>query len=206
MFKNTQKEYIENLEESLRETVKQLEEISQNRSDVHIIKLLPENPDQFFMNGEFVVDPVEAVYGSHRLTFSEEVLFKAGKETAKREYQSTIQQLTSQIEELKSNLTTDASKVEEEISNSEKLVHKLFEKDKLIAELQSNHAEVVTELRSSIKNLEENLEAKQFMLKNQLNTAREETEFWKSKALQDPYMPLDSDIYTKYGIVRVEKS
>ena len=72
------------------ELVTALEECSKSHSNDFVIKLVPNNSDQFYVDGDFIVDDCRAVYGSHQLSFSEAVCWKAGKEVARRAYEEVI--------------------------------------------------------------------------------------------------------------------
>lgn len=80
----------EQLKQRNADLVTAMEELSRKHSGDFVIKLIPECADQFYIDGEFVADDSNAVYGSHQLSFSEAVCWKAGKEVAKRAYEQLI--------------------------------------------------------------------------------------------------------------------
>lgn len=80
----------EQLRQRNAELVTAIEDLSKKHSTEFVLKLIPECSDQFYIDGEFVADDCKAVYGSHQLSFSEAVCWKAGKEVAKRAYEQLI--------------------------------------------------------------------------------------------------------------------
>lgn len=93
MFNSQVKELEKKLESATRhnsELVSALEEMARSHRTDFVLKLIPEVDDQFYIDGEFVADESRAIYGSHQLTFSEAVCWKAGKEVARRNYEAII--------------------------------------------------------------------------------------------------------------------
>lgn len=80
----------EQLKQRNADLVAAMEELSRTHSTDFVIKLIPECSDQFYIDGEFIADDCKAVYGSHHLSFSEAVCWKAGKEVARRAYEQLI--------------------------------------------------------------------------------------------------------------------
>lgn len=109
--KNLERE-ISTLREKNVQLVKAIEEMGKSHSTDFVIKLIPECSDSFYLNGEFVSDQSRAVYGSHCLSFSEAVCWKAGKEVAKRAYESIISDAEKNARTYSSLSTSSSDKVQ----------------------------------------------------------------------------------------------
>lgn len=100
MAKNEKVKYQDLLEKN-KSLVAVIENMARNTDHTNVIKLIPENSDQFYLDSDFIVDEETATYKAYPLNFSEAVLFKAGKEVARRENDITSSKLLKQIEDLK---------------------------------------------------------------------------------------------------------
>ena len=69
MFGNEYKKQCETLRAQLIESQKLLEAASQNNDKLYIVKMVVDNPDQFMLDGEYVMDSSTATYGGRPVSF-----------------------------------------------------------------------------------------------------------------------------------------
>ena len=143
------------------ELVAALEECCKEHTNNFVIKLIPSNADQFYIDGEFVVDENRAVYGSHQLSFSEAVCWKAGKEVAKRAYEQLIAESDARSNSFQNSRTF----AEEQLKKANEYIS-IVENE--LSEARSQAAHHV----STIDNLNRNLE----VLNNEISQLNTELE------------------------------
>lgn len=186
MFENKWKDRCNELEIQVRELTQQIVDISKTNKSVTVVKLIPNNSEQFELDGEFVVDPSKAVYGSHPLTFSEAVLFKAGKETATREY-------AHQIEELKSANALLESTIEgykQQIEDSQSIINAAnsaeFKTRAELSELTANYNDKLNELQDTFKAESAELRRTISELRDKIKQLESSVHKWKDRANRTP--------------------
>lgn len=159
--KNLEKE-IKVLREKNKELVGAMEEMAKPHSTDFVVKLIPECSDQFYIDGEFVADDCKAVYGSHQLSFSEAVCWKAGKEVAKRAYESLLAEAERDVRKSSSSskgsydraeaLQKELDDVKKEYASDLEILKGFRERCQI---LEGN----ITVLRNEVESLTEKLQA-----------------------------------------------
>ena len=129
---------------------------------VVVVKLIPECEDQFYLNGDFVVDEEHAVYKAYKLNPAETVLFKAGKEVARRMYELDIEALketiakdreaenihTTELRDSKQLLNDLKKKFEDHLKSSNEIIEQLTETKETQQSIIHNLQNVVTTLEA----------------------------------------------------------
>lgn len=154
MFDNKWKERCEELETLLKNNEAVWNEATKDDSSLHIVKLIPECSNQFELDGEFVFDDADANYKAHTLTISEMVLFKAGRETARREFEEKEYACKKQLEDSEARVCFMENKLKdtEEYYNNLKQQSLQTLKD-LSSTIQTQNLKIV-ELESQISKKE----------------------------------------------------
>lgn len=204
MFENKWKEKYEQIEQRLKETTQELVNIAQSKQDVYVVKLFPENTDQFELDGEFVVDPTTAVYGSHPLTFSEAVLFKAGKEAAAREY-------AKHLDKIQGDLALSEERVvqlKNEIDATQALVKErdesIFNAHAKLSEQKTSYEQRIEKLENTVNTLTSNIDKISAESSQQIQELQAEVEKWRDLALREPsHFSAGVNIETPCGVVFV---
>lgn len=201
MFGSDYKKQCEALREQLAENCQVLEHINKHSDRVHIIKFVVDNPDQFMLDGDFVIDESKAVYGAHVVSFSEAVMFKAGKEAAHREFDI----LQANSDKLISELRDDVAKLENEL-NVEKLHN--AELTQKCTDIQSMFNEKFNSLQSKLQSQLIDKDADILALKSDIETyittiseLRQELSEWQAGNRVDTPFP----IKTEFGVVQEDK-
>lgn len=191
------------LQRKLDEAEKLLKAIQENRSDIFIVKLFPENADQFELNGEFVVDNSQAVYGSHKLTFSESVLFKAGKEAATRQFEVEKSELLSQLKALQVEIAQLNAQIEETESVYEEYKRTSLEHEIRLNESISAYAKRLKNSCDHADAVKQELQSNIVELQAKVDNLKASVDYWKAKYMTDPEVHPDTgDVYTPFGVIR----
>ena len=203
MFDKADKEKLI-LQQRLDEAEKLLREIEENRQDVFIVKLFPDNPDQFELNGEFIVDESSAVFKSHKPSFSEAVMFKAGKESATKAFEADKGKLLSQIDSLQ--LENSQLKAQQTITDK---AYEDYKRDALKNEVELNKsiASYASKLQDAVNDKDDavkHYEGQILLLQKEIDELKSSVDYWKTKAMTDVDLSgsIHTDIYTPYGVVR----
>lgn len=206
MFENKWKERALALEQTNQSLTQQLVDISKSSKSVSIVKLYPENTEQFELDGEYVVDPTPAVYRGHNLTFSEEVLFKAGKETAAREYESQLKAYEEQVCQLKSQVNTSTSEISALHQTIDSNNQELFDAKSKITETQQDYENRIKSLERGFSKSTDNFNSTIAELRADKENLMAEVEKWKSIALRAPQISNTRDIVTPCGTIAASTS
>ncbi len=206
MFNRNNEERCKELESKLNDAYKQLQEIARSRKDVYIIKLYPENPDQFELNGEFVVDDSKAIYGSHNLTFSESVLFKAGKEVATKQFEKDKYKLVSELELKKNEVKQlEARSIEAETLYNE-AIKKSFDQESDFNKTCNVYKDEIEQLNNKLQTQKDEYEYKLSDCEERINRLNELVKYWKAKYMrEDPLKISSQDVETKFGVVKAQE-
>ena len=206
MFNRNNEERCKELESKLNDAYSQLQDIARSRKDVYIIKLYPENPDQFELNGEFIVDDSKAVYGSHNLTFSESVLFKAGKEVATKQFEEDKSKLVSELDLKKNEIKQlEARSIEAETLYNETL-KKSFDQQSNFNKTCNAYKEEIEELNNKLQTQKDEYEYKLCDCKERIDRLNELVKYWKDKYMRvDPIKNASQDVETKFGVVKAQE-
>lgn len=203
MFDKADKEKLI-LQQKLEEAEKLLKDIEDNRQDVFIVKLFPDNPDQFELNGELIVDESSAVFKSHKPSFSEAVMFKAGKESATKAFEADKGKLLFQIETLQ--LENSQLKTQQTLTDK---AYEDYKRDALKNEVELNKsiASYASKLKDAVDdkdNAVNHYEGQLLLLQKEIDELKSSVNYWKTKAMTDVNISdsIDTDIYTPYGVVR----
>ncbi len=147
------------LKQLIEENQKLIEHIEESADSLKVIvlRLLPECAEQFYLNGDFVVDEDTAVYRGYNLNPSECVLFKAGKEAARRSYEKKIEDLEYELRKRNSDEFDIESKLTDQIKLFEDLKKQFQDHLKLcttdIAKLEKANSEkqrIIEELQCAL--------------------------------------------------------
>lgn len=169
----------------------------ENHKNDFIVKMVPQLDSHFYLNGEFVVDETRAVYGSHILTFSEAVLWKAGKEQQRRNQQAEIDTANKERDEAKAayeRLKEEMSKLEEyESLTRGEMSQQIDECSKLreeLSELKKEYDSIIEQnaaYASDVENYIQKLENSNLEIKHLQNKLEGVTNHDVSKAIKTPY-------------------
>lgn len=142
MFGNDYKKQCEILTAQLAENCHLMEDLSKHSDKLHIVKFVLNNADQFLLDGEFVLDESEVVYGAHNVSFSEAVMFKAGKEAAQREFDIMQANSEKAVAELTAELARVKSLLDEEKQYSQLLASQM-------ADAQKSYSDKIAQIQRS---------------------------------------------------------
>lgn len=192
------------LQQKLEEAEKLIKDIEENRQDVFIVKLFPDNPDQFELNGEFVVDESTAVFRSHKPSVAESIMFKAGKESATRTFEAERGKMLSLIE----SLQIENFQLKAQQTASDK-AYEDYKRSSLKneVELNKNIASYASKLKDALDDkdkITEHYEGRLLLLNKEIEQLKSSVDYWKTKAMTDVNISdsIDTDIYTPYGVVK----
>lgn len=181
-----------------RALVQTLHEVAQKHSDIVVVKLIPENSDQFYLDGDFIYDEERAIFKSHKLTNADCVLFKAGKETARRAYEAAmaarddrIAQLLEENTDLNSRLGVMRSNASAYGAKVQSLESKMSEMSNLMSQKEAAHKSELAELQAANNVIVSDLQ-------RQLESMKTE----KIKLEKQYSKMTDGKIITPYGEVR----
>lgn len=169
------------LSAQLAEANKLIDAIQNNRTDVFIVKLYPENTEKFELNGDKITDESKVVYGSHKLTFSESVMFKAGKQVATKESEKLIADLQSQLSEYRK--TVDMLKAFNTVLSEDLQKYKTEALEREV-KLNGQLAEYASQLEDNANQyseLEEDYHAKMESLDDTIRGLTEMVDYWKNR-------------------------
>lgn len=152
MFKTDYKKKCEELQVELARNAKLIEEISTCNDKVHLIKMIVDNPDEFFLDGDYVVDARPAIYGGRPVTFSEAVMFKAGKEAAQKENDIVLSSNDATMKELQGIVDKLSRELSDEKNFSATQTHL---NEKMMLEYKDTVRALTENFEAEIKNLNE---------------------------------------------------
>ena len=100
-----------------KQLVSQLENM--NSTEVVAVKLIPNTDDQYYYNGDFIIDDSRAVYRGYALNNSESILFKAGREYEKRIKDARLEDIQQMLDNTRRQLEAVNTVCDADNKNSE---------------------------------------------------------------------------------------
>lgn len=138
-----------------------------NESGVDVVKLLPSNSDEFLLNEDYIRDDSSVIWGSSKITYTDAIMFKAGKQSALQQFSKQLDSAHTELEERRAKIThlTNELQVSESV-RADQVGNLTSEKDTMIR----NHAIEVDKLNA------ENYELRQTIddLRQQIDVLSEE--------------------------------
>lgn len=178
----------DNLMEALRinkELIAKLQE-----SDCDIIKLIPNNPDQFYLNGEFIADDSNVVWGISKITYADAVMFKAGKASAGKEFIHTVENLEEENARLSHKCDELAASAKLDLEVKDNLIDKL---KRQIDGLNSHITSLTGQYENRVNALQKDVSGLQREIAEQAAEAAE------SNKPQELSQDITCNSYCKYG-------
>ena len=188
--------YVDSLKAALRE-------IQASSQSTHIINFIPNTDEQFMLDGNIVFDPEQALYKGRKVSMSEAVMFKAGKEVARRECDKQLSEC--------------ADRVRESAAREAKLQQTVSELSQRIVDLQqfNDHVEQMADRRSdselqaatteisNLRKLNDDHESQIKDLTDKLNSSDAQlAELKASLVTSDVALQCDTgDVVTIYGVI-----
>ena len=102
-------------------------------SGADVVKLLPSNADEFLLNEDYIRDDSDVIWGSSKITYTDAIMFKAGKHSASQQFSKQLDSAHTALGECKAKIAhlTNELQVSESVRSDQ--VGKLTsEKDTLI--------------------------------------------------------------------------
>ena len=159
-------------------------------SDCDVIKLIPNNPDQFYLNGEFVADESNVVWGISKITYVDAVMFKAGKASAGKEFMHTVEKLEEENNRLSHKYDELATSAKLDLEVKDNLIDKLRRQ---IASLNSQIVSLTSQYENKVNGLQDEISDLQHAIAEQSVKAAEDSNL--RTASQNEVC----DAYCKYG-------
>lgn len=171
-----QKDLLKDIQEATQQNKDTISLIEKSGGDdVVVIKLIPNTGDQYYYNGDFILDDSRAVYRSYTLNNSESILFKAGREYEKRIKDSRISDNIQIIDNMQKQLDALAVSSEADSQNSEiRIKHLMKEIQSLkdtVARKESEMSETLNSL-NSIRSDYEQLKSEFSDYQSRINSAK----------------------------------
>ena len=194
MFGNDYKKQCEELKLQLAQNAKMMEEAARHNDKLYIIKMVLDNPDQFMLDGEYAADDSVAVYGGRPVSFSEAVMFKAGKEAANRQFDIVSAHYDETIHNLEqeNNSLSNQLKIEKE-HNAEiqKDFRSSVEKHALEQEsINRYHSKQLDELRGILESVGQSKRS----LEQELEEVRAELDKWRNGEFIETPLPIITSV------------
>lgn len=199
------KEYKELYEAALADNSKLIDLINEIQSESGvIIKLEPDSDATFYYNDDPIMDEAPAIYRGMKLNKSEVIVYKAGKEAARREFEKQLEDLrretsdiVEQLRSCKANLNDSADYVS------------TLKKDIAVQQVAIEHMKASSEEKLSAQATSYELTIAS--LKEQLSVQKEvcrkmAASLESSYKLTDEPVNVSTDVYTMYGLVKGEGS
>lgn len=198
MFENKWKDKCQDLQNLLDNNQKIWQEVVNSpNSDIHIIKLFPESFSQYELDGDFVLDEDRVNYKAHKLSFSEAIMFKAGKETAMRQFKDREFEYKQQLEQAEAKCYTIENKLKQVEQYSDKVKEESLKTVKELSQNIVNLSAKINQLNSKIKDKDSEILDLKVMYNDKLQQKEDEINYLKA-----PVTDLDSGISTDWGVIK----
>ena len=198
MFESKWKDKCQELQNLLDNNQKIWQEvINSPDSDIHIIKLLPENYSQYELDGDFIADDERVNYKAHKLSFSEAIMFKAGKETAMRQFKDREFEYKQQLEQAEAKCYTAENKLKQVEQYSDKVREESLKTVKELSQNIVNLSAKINQLNSKIKDKDSEILDLKMMYNDKLQQKEDEINYLKSSAVN-----ITEIISTDWGVIK----
>ena len=199
------KEYKELYEAALADNSKLIDLINETHSESDvIIKLEPDSDATFYYNDDPIMDEAPAIYRGMKLNKSEVIVYKAGKETARREFEKQLEELRREISDLVEQLRSCKANLNDSADYVSTLKKDIAVQQVAIAHMKTSSDEKLsaqaTSYELTISSLKEQLSVQKEVCRKMAASLE------SSYKLTDEPVNVSTDVYTMYGLVKGEGS
>ncbi len=199
------KEYKELYEAALADNSKLIDLINEIQSESGvIIKLEPDSDATFYYNDDPIMDEAPAIYRGMKLNKSEIIVYKAGKETARREFEKQLEDLRRETSDIVEQLRSCKANLNDSADYVSTLKKDIAVQQVAIAHMKASSEEKLsaqaTSYELTISSLKEQLSVQKEVCRKMAASLE------SSYKLIDEPVNVSTDVYTMYGLVKGEGS